>query len=173
MNRGKFVPFFAKLGLPALQTLDLSCFYAREPWPANFSIFQSRAPNIKHISLRGCPRHSSELIDLLRLIPALIKLTLVHMNCLDSLFLQAFSCDGVNTKRLVPQLCELDWWGHEENLSGAPALIAAIRWRWSATSSSAVRLRAVKLSGLDASMAEGLCRSVEDLVAQGLKFEIA
>ncbi|KAJ7128868.1 hypothetical protein C8R46DRAFT_1363345 [Mycena filopes] len=132
----KIGPFFTTLSTPTLQTLTLS-FPGPEhsqPWPASrFSVFQSRAPNITHISLSECPLRSPDLIHLLRLTPALTKLSLLRMPlCLDSWFLQAFSFDGVTTKRLVPQLCELDWRGSIENLEPA-ALIAAIRSRCSAT----------------------------------------
>ncbi|KAJ7187795.1 hypothetical protein C8R46DRAFT_1241027 [Mycena filopes] len=105
-------PFFTTLSTPTLQTLTLA-FPGPEhpqPWPASrFSVFQSRAPNITHISLSKCPLRSPDLIHLLRLTPALTKLSLLRMPlCLDSWFLQAFSFDGVSTKRVVPQLCELD-----------------------------------------------------------------
>ncbi|KAJ7461527.1 hypothetical protein FB451DRAFT_1404763 [Mycena latifolia] len=181
---GGIKAFFLPLALPALKTLDMKFFADTDDfWPTEvFSQFQTRSPNIEHISLLYSQICSEDLIDVLRLAPALAKLEIRNSwYCILDNILECLKYGGGDSVPLVPKLQDIYFeciaLDFEEDI-----LEGAIRSRWwteqvppGGAQQPVARLKSFYFSNLDEGLrlSDDLKARMNELAAQGLELDLS
>ncbi|KAJ7639185.1 hypothetical protein FB45DRAFT_904913 [Roridomyces roridus] len=177
---GLVTPFFARLALPALTTLDI-CSYSESAWvSADFTPFQRRSPNIERLDIEGSLMSGETVVALLTNSPSLEVLSLER--CFDgyTAIEAALEClvysntnvvhaaPRLRTINLIDQLPDVDeevleraivsrWWT-DTQLAALPVPPLAARWESFYLRSSEEQEQA---------FSEDLLARIEQLVQEG------
>ncbi|KAJ7685146.1 hypothetical protein DFH06DRAFT_1157592 [Mycena polygramma] len=123
------MPFFARLGLPALKDLNVSAGWENVWSSTVFTQFQTRSPNLERLWINNSYLEPEELIAILLAAPNLIELGLeLCPSCIDDSVLQLLRYTD-QAVPVVPQLQTMLAWGIDDDFSEGP-MRKMVQSRW-------------------------------------------